>query len=457
VTEIARLGRAALGVGLGALISFGCEVVESDAEQSDGVERTGRVRSTVIGASPSTSADDFVVFLTRRLPNDQTVECGASLVAPNLLLTAKHCLYNYDHQATSFCDATGEPQPGSLGGYITGTIPVQELVVYPGADGKKRFRSEGATAGDGAAAKGKQIIDDQSTTFCSHDIAYLLVDTPITDKPIGRLRLAKRPDAAAKLTLAGWGDVEKTPPAYGTTAVRLRRSGIAIQRVGPANAIPGATGSLGPRTFETGPGGCTGDSGSPGFEEQTGAVFGVLARALNLDPENAVSPCAPETVTNVYMTVADSNKLLRDAFTAAGAEPWLEGRSAAGFLRFGEACSSNLECEGDLCAGLTETVTTGTCNVDCGKGGRTCPSGYVCGSAGQCETPAPAAPPPAAPAPTSTIEAPPPEAPEEAVSASGNNCATLGSARLPRGVAPSILTITACAALARRIRLRRRS
>jgi hypothetical protein len=356
-----------------AVAGAGC-AAESRPHGED-TERAETVRSAVVGGEVSTTADDFVVFVS--LANNPR-DCGGTLVAPNVVLTAKHCLYEYlAGTGSSLCDASGEPQPGSTGGYVTAPHPVANLGIYPGADGRKR-----SLEGGSPAAVGKAIVDDGSPSLCSYDLAYLILDRPVENVPLGRLRLGKRPDAgpASRIALAGWGVIENRLK----TQVRMRRGGIGIQRVGPPVAEPDATGSLGPRTFETGPAGCTGDSGSPGFDESTGAVLGVLARALNLDQHDPVSPCRPETVTNVYMTVADSPDVLRTAFAAAEAEPWLEGREAPGYARFGEECFSGLECEGEACVGGSD-LTPGTCNVDCTKAPLSCPDGFTCSARGNCE------------------------------------------------------------------------
>ncbi|HVH43647.1 MAG TPA: trypsin-like serine protease, partial [Labilithrix sp.] len=111
----ARL-KGALGLGAGALLSLGCGV----AAPSGGGERADAVRSAIVGGTESTAAEDFVVYLRRIVEDPQKQSnCGGTLVAPNLVLTAKHCVYEFAAGSSSFCDASGEPQLGSTGGYIT--------------------------------------------------------------------------------------------------------------------------------------------------------------------------------------------------------------------------------------------------------------------------------------------------------------------------------------------------
>lgn len=348
---------------LTAFVAVGCEAgprVEASAE------RVQRQTSAIVGGALSSGADDFVVFVNGGGP-DKT--CGGTLIAPNLVMTAKHCVYEQSSDA-SICGANGEPQPGAAGGFLKGSVPLDKITFYLGADGRKRF-TEGATP----SAVAKEIIDDQTLALCSHDIAFVVLDRPLAGAPLARLRLGTRPAVGDLVAVAGWGAIEERQ----RPTVRFRRADIPILRVGPATVPQNPTGSLGPKSFETGPGACSGDSGDPAFDSASLAALGVVIRGLNFDNADPISPCRPENVTIVHLIAADYPTLLRQAFTRANAAPFLEGRPEPGWLKFGETCASALECEGDVCDGAK------TCNLDCTKSGATCPSGLACGGSGRCE------------------------------------------------------------------------
>lgn len=426
--------RLARGTALAAVListpifapAFGC------GSPTGSREHVGTTHEAIVGGESSPAADDFVVFLTHLGAPSST--CGGTLLAPNLVVTAKHCVYEYAENP-SICDGSGLPAAGGGGGgYVGAPIKLTELGFFGGADAKNRL----VNGKEAPAAVGAKVIDDKSVYLCSHDLAYVVLDKPMAGLPIGKLRLGERPKADTPITVAGWGAVEeRIKPLF-----RQRRSNMIITRVGP---VAPNTGSVGPRTFESGPGPCSGDSGSPAFFLETGTALGVTARGLDFVDSDPISPCAPSTVTTVFVSIVDFPLELREAFAAAKAEPWLEGATGPGFRRYHEACASDLECEGGRCV-------KGTCNVDC-KGttanvAKDCPTGHTCGENGLCAV-TPSAPPPPAPtaepAPYNPAAAPP-------------EAQTSGCASTPGALdAGSAWLIVACALLARDRRITRRA
>lgn len=385
-------------------------------------------QQAVVGSDASGAGDDFVVFL--RFIDKPIHLCNASLVAPNIVLTALHCVATYT-AGESQCDASGEPGPASVGGFVTAVATAKEIGVWVGPDARER-----AQAGELPAAAGVAIVEDGHRTLCSHDIAYVVLDKPV-NAPIGRLRLAKRPAAEERLAVAGWGQAEnKILPK-----IRLRRDGIAVERVGPPSVAPNPEGDLVPRTFEGTWGPCVGDSGAPGFVDKTKGISGVVVRALNLD--TGPSPCEQSNVVSVFTVVNDFPELLRRAFSLGKVEPWLEGEAAPGYRKLGAACTADLECADGRCGGPAGQTT---CRYACDETTK-CPDGLVCQSGGYCE-----APPAPGPSPSSSSGAAPDGGTPEEPPAPVSSCTTA-----PRGLGgASTLGVGACVVALFGLTMRRR-
>src|SRR4051794_9758015 len=145
---------------LALVAPFAAAGCSSDAVLAQG-ERVEATQAAVVGGEPSTTDEDFVLYLSRAGTNGT---CGASLVAPNLVVTAKHCVYETLGEDTpSICGASGDPEAGSAGGYVTAPIPAAELRVHGGVDAKQR-----AAAGEAPAAHGLKVVDDKTLKLCSH-------------------------------------------------------------------------------------------------------------------------------------------------------------------------------------------------------------------------------------------------------------------------------------------------
>lgn len=357
------IGRLARRICPALLAVTSCGDAEPPASASARAEPPS-IAPAVVGAGASSSEDDFIVHVGNRQKTGDG--CGAALLAPNLIVTSKHCLFPYEAHADSTCDATGEPAVGSQGGYVTGTYLSGDLLVHTGVSARSHFRK-----GEPAQATIQQIFHDGTPTLCSHDLAFATLDRPLA-APLGRLRLGARPTVGERFSLAGYGAVEERL----VPATRRRRDGLEVHRVGPPRPAADPVGSLSPRTFESGQGGCNNDSGAPAFDPDSKAVLGVLARGALFDPAHPSSPCLGATAFTIYMTVNDFPTELRRAFAAAGAEPWLTGRAAPGFVPFGEPCTGDLECKSELCA-IAPGAASGVCSSACSDA-VACPGSATC-------------------------------------------------------------------------------
>jgi hypothetical protein len=325
--------------------------------------RTAQTEQRIIRGTPSDASQDAVVLLTY-VPAGQTEpfgECTATLIASNLILTARHCVAQTAD--TGFiCDEKGV---GSSGGAVMGNHKADALYVYTGTS-----RPIGDAASTSKAkARGTQIVDDGGKNLCNHDIALVVLDRAVEGAPIAPVRLDTPPVEGATVTAVGWGLTQSSS----LPGLRQQRTGIKINHVGPfvdttsLMAVPD-------KEFEVGESICQGDSGGPALDSQTGAVIGVVSRGGNgtNDPRNPAGSCLGTNTQNYYTQTTAFKDLILQAFEAAGAEPWIEGQPDPRLAKFGEACESNDACRSNICL-TSKKICTQTCDAT-----NECPDGYDC-------------------------------------------------------------------------------
>ncbi len=289
------LGSNGARAALGAALLFGCtnEVVTLDP-------RGGSSAQAIVDGEPSDERDDAVVMLRSSPPDTGEQACTGTLVAPNLVLTALHCVAYYTGGAFS-CKSDGSLSTNIPGnGEIGAPADPAKIEVYSGV-----VPNEGEPVAYGAA-----VFGTGAPTICRNDFAAVVLDRAL-DLPIAPIRLERTVERAERMLVVGYGMTEE-----GTLGERRRRSGVLVSDVGPASdASP--TGTAAPRTFVLTEGACFGDSGGPAFSEETGALTGVYSLAAGMS-------CTAPNVRNVYTRIAPFRDLILKAFEAAGAEPELE-------------------------------------------------------------------------------------------------------------------------------------
>lgn len=223
-----------------------------------------------VDASPLQEADDAIVggVLDRGAhPSVVAIDlggegmCSGTLVAPNVVLTARHCV--------SYTSAYVTCGPSE----VLGNRDAHTLAVWSGDD----VRS--ATF----LARGLRLIVPPSQALCDHDVAAIVLDRPVYGVHPTEIASVS-PKVGERLTVVGFG---RTGASSGAGIKRHRTVRILGVRA---------------RELDVGEVTCPGDSGGPALNP-SGAVAGVVSRGR--------AQCSGGGATNVF-TRADVVRALVD-------------------------------------------------------------------------------------------------------------------------------------------------
>ncbi len=237
-----------LTAALLSLLGSGCVRNRQPADQA--VLRSLEGESSGVVAV-ATSLDEATQHITL---------CSGALVAPNLVLTARHCV-SRAVTATPSCDAKGRSHNGV---HLAEDADPQLITIYA--------KSEVHPDSDVPSAHAIRTLHPSGHVLCDADVAFLVLDRPVTGVRIMHMRLTAPVESGDAVVPVGFGGGAKM--AVGT---RVARPVSTILATGPAsNRETGAV--LGPREFEVDQATCRGDSGGPAVDARTGEIVGVVSR-----------------------------------------------------------------------------------------------------------------------------------------------------------------------------------
>ncbi|HVR19768.1 MAG TPA: trypsin-like serine protease [Polyangiaceae bacterium] len=322
---------------------------------------TARLREGIVGGELSpTGIEDAVLILRATVPGVGERLCGASLVAENLVVTARHCVA-YVTEGPFRCETSGERTEGIPGAGRMGLDLAPESIELFANDVPRTD----------PIAIGSEVVSTLSDSACTNDLAFVVLDRSLPF-PVLPLRRGRPALVGEAVIVVGYGAERSGLQAVDfATQKRRRKSDLAIAGVGPDSANPLAT--VPPRSVVIeGPSACLGDSGGPLLAEATNALLAVHS----LIEGDCV---APET-RSFFTHVPPLWPWVERAFEAAGATPTLEPEPPL-------PCSDAGECAG--AGGESAGGAPGSSDAGDGSGGssRTGGSGGMAGDPTEPEPP----------------------------------------------------------------------
>ncbi len=271
--------------------------------------KVGRVSAPVVNGvydidhpAPLGDVDEAVISISWFDSTGSGFNCSGSLIAPRVVMTARHCV--------SSCEGN-QIDPYAC----TGDVAIANFQFSTGPN-------TGA-AGATWAATAIKVVHDSATTIYAHDLALIELDQPIGSRVVP-IRLNAPPVAGEAVRAVGYG-LTNDPAKLNNSGnpFRFRRDGLTILELGP-------DGSQGVASDELllGESICDGDSGGPILDATTGAVVGSVSRGGNGTGATGFQGCLDgngQTAINVYTRVDKFAALINQALADVGETATLEG------------------------------------------------------------------------------------------------------------------------------------
>ncbi len=224
--------------------------------------------------------------------------CSGAIVAPNLILTARHCV-SRAVTATPSCDARGRSHNGD---HLAEDVDPASIAIYTGAHVRPDV--------DVPVARAVRTLHPTGQVLCDADVAFLVLDRPIPNASVLSMRLHAPVETGDVVVPVGFGGGPSN-----VVGLKVARAKSTILATGPsANAATGAV--LGPREFEVDRATCRGDSGGPAIDVMSGEIVGIVSRGGSCSASG----------NHVYTRVDAYKRLAQAAFAAADREPNVAAR-----------------------------------------------------------------------------------------------------------------------------------
>lgn len=324
----------------------------SASEGTSQPESLGRQSSAVQGGTSDTKkAHNFAVGIASRYG----AVCSGTLIAPNLVLTARHCVVPPDGNEAVTCDdqfPTRNVNPSAL--FVT---------------------TEPSLRGARTLYKVSEITTPKETGFCGNDIALITLEENIPASeaepatPVVQFSMTDRTKIGGQITALGYGI---TSPNASDSGIRRIRQKIDIVCV-PGDESYDCKNGYGrmldsDKEFITEGYVCSGDSGGGAFDQESfekGApyVLGALSRGPQTE-DRCLAAIYSRTDAHAEMIIAAGKKAAKAGgydepeWLAPSVEPSSEDPQL-GTVCDGETCTATDATEPPATTTITKTTSMG--------------------------------------------------------------------------------------------------
>jgi Trypsin len=374
---------------VGAVVLAWAAGCGSAAGPSGSEESAARSDEPIQGGTVDTT-HDFAVGVIQVMANGDVAFCSGVLLAPNLVVTARHCVSTLA-SAEINC-ATSK---------FSGTLPASDMFVTESADfstaGQRDFIP--VVGGDGGP---DGIVVPAAPSVCGNDIALLVLSrsivlpqyvTPTINPP-----MTDHQAYTTAITAIGYGIDSPTDTTGATAGVRRIRENINLVCIPndptPANCFsdPAAQEFISVNEFEGGDGTCEGDSGSGAYDQGSFDIgnwvaFGILSRG-GVSPEGGTCEGSIYTRFDAWgpLIIGAANRAAAlggydpPSWAGTPAQPSADGAPAstagvAACLLDGTSCTQDSDCCSVNCISHDGNRTAFCTACDAGN---QCSTGFGC-------------------------------------------------------------------------------